>query len=98
MDATQPPITGKSGYLTAPIKTTKMPPGIPFIIGNEAAERFSYYGLASILVIFMTGHLADRSGQPDLMTDEQAKSAFHFFSMGVYLLPFFGAILADAFL
>ena len=28
----------------------RMPPGIPFIIGNEFAERFSYYGMRGILV------------------------------------------------
>jgi proton-dependent oligopeptide transporter, POT family len=90
------PAQGK--YLTAPLKTTKIPPGIPFIIGNEAAERFSYYGMASILVIFMSRHLVDRSGKLDLMTEEQAKSAFHFFVTAAYLLPFAGAILADAFI
>jgi hypothetical protein len=26
------------------VKTTGLPPGVSFIIGNEAAERFSYYG------------------------------------------------------
>ncbi len=41
-------------YLTAPIKTDKMPPGIPYIIGNEAAERFNFYGMRAILVVFMT--------------------------------------------
>jgi len=28
----------KPPYLTAPVNTDKMPPGIPYIIGNEAAE------------------------------------------------------------
>ena len=85
-------------YLTTPLNTTRVPPGIPFIVGNEAAERFSYYGMRSILVVFMTKYMLDRSGQLDTMTPEQAKSAYHFFTMGVYLLPFFGAVLADAFL
>jgi dipeptide/tripeptide permease len=44
----------KTQYLTAPLKTDGFPPGIFYIIGNEAAERFSYYGMNSILVIFMT--------------------------------------------
>src|SRR5687768_7551932 len=77
---------------------TKMPRGIPYIIGNEAAERFSYYGMRSILVVFMTQYMLSRSGKPDLMSPEEAKSAYHFFTMSVYFLPFFGAILADAFL
>ena len=41
-------------YLTAPVNSTKMPTGIPFIIGNEAAERFSFYGMKTILAVFMT--------------------------------------------
>jgi len=44
----------KAEYLTSPPKITTMPPGVPYIVGNEAAERFSYYGMNSILVIFMT--------------------------------------------
>lgn len=75
-----------------------MPRGIPYIVGNEAAERFSYYGMRSILVVFMTKYLLDRSGNLATMSDEEAKASYHFFTMSVYFLPFFGAILADAFL
>ena len=35
----------KMQYLTAPLRTDRLPPGIPYIIGNEAAERLSYYGM-----------------------------------------------------
>jgi len=41
------------GELRVPDRSTqddKMPPGVPYIVGNEAAERFSYYGMNSILV------------------------------------------------
>ena len=31
----------------------KFPPSIPYIIGNEAAERFNYYGLRAILTTFI---------------------------------------------
>ena len=34
----------RRGYATAPVKTARMPPGIPYIVGNEAAERFSFTG------------------------------------------------------
>src|SRR2546429_8218573 len=83
-------------YLTAPIKTDKMPPGVPFIVGNEAAERFSYYGMNSILVVFMTKHLMDASGQPDHMSETQADAWYHTFVSGLYFLPVLGALLADA--
>lgn len=83
-------------YSTAPVKTDKMPPGIPYIIGNEAAERFSYYGMNSILVIFMTHFLLNASGQPDYMGKEQASAWYHTFVSAVYFLPLIGALLADA--
>jgi len=34
-----------SPYRTAPLATSAMPSGMPFIVGNEAAERFSFYGM-----------------------------------------------------
>ena len=52
----------KFKYLTSPPKISTMPPGVPYIIGNEAAERFSYYGMNSILTIFMTKYLLDKMG------------------------------------
>jgi len=86
----------KSAYLTAPLKTDKMPPGVPYIVGNEAAERFSYYGMNSILVIFMTRYLLNSRGQPDPMSETQADAWYHTFVSAVFFLPILGAFLADA--
>ncbi len=86
----------KSQYRTVPVKTDKMPPGILYIVGNEAAERFSYYGMNSILVIFMTQQLMNAQGQPDHMSDAQADAWYHTFVSAVYFLPILGALLADA--
>ncbi|HWW00766.1 MAG TPA: POT family MFS transporter [Candidatus Acidoferrum sp.] len=83
-------------YLTAPIKTDKMPPGVPYIVWNEAAERFSYYGMNSILVVFMTTYLLNSHRQPDLMNGAQADAWYHTFVSCLYFLPMFGAILGDA--
>ncbi|MFO1498104.1 MAG: MFS transporter [Verrucomicrobiota bacterium] len=83
-------------YLTAPLKTDRMPPGVPYIVSSEAAERFSYYGMNSILVIFMTQYLLDARGRQDFMTKEQAEAWYHTFVSGVYFLPLLGALLADA--
>lgn len=86
----------KAEYLTAPIKTDKMPPGVAYIVGNEAAERFSYYGMNSILVIFMTTYLLNAQHQLDVMPGPQAEAWYHTFVSCVYFLPIFGAILGDA--
>ena len=59
-------------YATAPTATAGMPPGIPFIVGNEAAERFSYYWMRAILVVFMTKYLMNAQGQLDPMTEAEA--------------------------
>ncbi len=86
----------KKDYLTAPIATDKMPPGVPYIIGNEAAERFCYYGMRTILVIYMTQFLLNRQGSLEVMTEEGAKTYYHLFCAGVYFFPILGAIIADA--
>ncbi|MDP1579184.1 MAG: POT family MFS transporter [Candidatus Didemnitutus sp.] len=83
--------------LTAPLKTDKMPPGIPYIIGNEAAERFSFYGMRAILVVFMTQYLRDKSGMLSPMNEAEASTWYHLFLASNYFFPIFGAILADAF-
>ena len=74
-----------------------MPPGVPYIVGNEAAERFSYYGMRAILVTFMTQYLMNAQGQPAPLSETDAKIYFHLFVSAVYFLPLFGAIIADAF-
>jgi len=83
-------------YLTAPVKRTSMPQGIPYIIGNEAAERYSFYGMKAILVVFMTKYLMGQDG-PDPMSGEEAKTWFHLFNSAVYFTPLLGAIVADVF-
>jgi POT family proton-dependent oligopeptide transporter len=88
----------ESKYLTAPIKTDKMPPGVPYIVGNEAAERFSYYGMNGILVFFMTHYLVNARGELDLMSGTQADAWYHTFVFWVYFLPILGAFLGDAIL
>lgn len=73
-----------------------MPSGVSYIVGNEAAERFSYYGMNAILVPFMTGYLLKANGVTDRMTPEQAGAWYHSFVSTAYFLPVVGAILADA--
>jgi len=75
-----------------------MPPGIPYIIANEAAERFSFYGMRAILVVFMTQYLVSNDGVLDVMPEDEAKGWFHLFVSAVYLTPLLGALVADGLL
>src|SRR6202012_2580340 len=91
------PVNAK--YRTEPDKSlSSMPPGVPYIIGNEAAERFSFYGMRSILIVFMTTFLMNGSGHLAVMTKNEAAGWFHQFVAAVYFLPIFGAILSDGIL
>jgi len=91
-------MTSMAKYDTAPLARAGMPAGIPFIVANEAAERFSYYGMRAILVVFMTQHLASSSGVLDVMSEDEAKGWFHLFASAVYFTPLLGALLADGLL
>jgi POT family proton-dependent oligopeptide transporter len=73
-----------------------MPAGIPYIVGNEAAERFNFYGMRAILVVFMTQYLRNRSGALAPMSENEADMWYHVFVASNYFFPVFGAILADA--
>jgi len=85
-------------YKTAPVPTEKMPTGIPYIVGNEAAERFSFYGMRGILVLFMTKYILDASGEADYMSEGDATTIFHLFVATAYFFPLLGSLLSDVFL
>lgn len=71
----------------------RLPPQIPFIIGNEACERFSFYGMRNILVPFLAGYLLLSMAEGERAA--AAKEIFHIFVMGVYFFPLLGGWLAD---
>ena len=85
-------------YRSAPTDSARMPSGIPFIIGNEAAERFSFYGMKTILTVFMIQYLHLMDAVPtQALNETKAVEYYHQFSSWVYFTPLFGAILADVF-
>ncbi len=80
------------------MESQKMPRGVFYIVGNEAAERFSFYGMKAILMVFMTQYLLNSFGQDATLSKEQAATWYHTFVSAVYFFPIFGALLADIFL
>jgi proton-dependent oligopeptide transporter, POT family len=81
-------------------KKGKMPNSVPYIIGNEAAERFSFYGMRSILSTFLVAQFFNPTLNPALTAIAEAKSneKVHIFVSLAYVMPLLGGIIADWFL
>jgi POT family proton-dependent oligopeptide transporter len=75
----------------------KMPSQIPFIIGNEGCERFSFYGMRNILTKFFVSTLLLKYVPDEELRKLEAKDIFHTFVMGVYFFPLLGGWLSDRF-
>ena len=73
----------------------RLPRQIPFIMGNEACERFSFYGMRNILTPFLVSTLL--MYLPESERAGMAKEVFHSFVIGVYFFPLLGGWLSDRF-
>ena len=73
------------------------PAGLFVLFFTEMWERFSFYGMRILLVIFLTAAIA--SDNPGFgMPIEQATAVYGTYAMLLYLTPIIGGILADKFL
>src|SRR5262245_13496485 len=87
--------TTTAAEATPPPAAAKLPRQGPYIIGNEACERFSFYwmrnNLTPLLVWtwLLSAPEAERAGI--------AKDVFHSFVIGVYFFPLLGGWLSDRF-
>ena len=66
------------------------PPGLYVLFFTEMWERFSYYGMRSLLVYYMIKHLQ--------FTQERSSEIYGLYTGFVYFTPLFGGMLADRFL
>ncbi|MFK7061132.1 peptide MFS transporter [Flavobacterium oreochromis] len=66
------------------------PKGLYFLFFTEMWERFSYYGMRAIFILFMTKIL--------LMKDAEASEIYGSYTGLVYLTPLLGGYLCDKFL
>ncbi len=73
----------------------RFPAQVRYIIGNEAAERFSFYGMRSILTVFLSEYLLRH--QPAELRSPMARSYFHLFMMAAFFTPLIGGYLSDRF-
>jgi len=67
----------------------RFPSQARFILGNEAAERYSYYGMKGILALYITNVL--------MMSRDDATFIIHMFSFANYFMPILGAWVSDKF-
>lgn len=74
----------------------RMPRQLPYIMGNEACERFSFYGMRNILVQFLVSSVL-LAYLPEAEREGMAKEVFHTFVIGVYFFPLLGGWLSDRF-
>ncbi|XP_073830927.1 peptide transporter family 1 isoform X1 [Musca autumnalis] len=72
------------------VKKLPYPKSVFFIISNEFCERFNYYGMRTILVLYLSRQLN--------YSDDTATVIFHIFTMFVYFLCILGAIISDSWL
>lgn len=80
---------------TAAAPDNRWPSPIKYIIGNEACERFSYYGIRSILAVYISSvlfaHLPQGAGK------DEATRIIHLFIFANYFTPLIGAYISDKF-
>ncbi|XP_060839691.1 peptide transporter family 1-like isoform X3 [Rhopalosiphum padi] len=67
----------------------KYPKSIWFIVLNELCERFTYYGMRTVLVLYLTTILK--------FNGEDSTIIYHSFVFLAYFMPLPGAILADSY-
>ncbi|XP_008190251.1 peptide transporter family 1 [Acyrthosiphon pisum] len=72
-----------------PVENLKSPKSVWFIVCDELCERFNYYGLRTILVLYLSTILN--------YTDDESTMIYHSFIFLSYFMPLFGAILADSY-
>jgi POT family proton-dependent oligopeptide transporter len=80
--------------MSSPAKSAveRWPRQIKFIVGNEACERFSYYGMRSILAGYITGAVLKGGLGQDADTSTEI---IHLFVFANYFMPLLGAWLSD---
>ncbi|HEX3149117.1 MAG TPA: oligopeptide:H+ symporter [Gemmataceae bacterium] len=69
--------------------TTGHPPALRFMFWGEFAERSSYYGMRTILFLYLTTQFG--------LSDAVAGSTYSYFKAACYFLPLLGGFLADRF-
>lgn len=84
-----------SYYQTSQEEWLGHPKGLFILFFTEMWERFSYYGMRAILILFIVASVADGGLG---WTSAEALKLYGFYTMFVYLMSIPGGILADRFI
>ena len=71
------------------------PIGLYVLFLTEMWERFSYYGMRALLVLYMTATASHENGAGLGWTDKEALALYGWYTMLVYLASIPGGIIAD---
>jgi len=71
------------------VSAGRFPPAVKYILGNEACERFSFYGMTTILVPYMQQFLGWQRNR--------AEGVYHDFIFAAFAMTVLGAWLSDRF-
>ena len=80
---------------TSALNNKKHPPGLYLLFLTEMWERFSYYGMRAILILYLTTELVSGGLGID---SSVALSIYGFYTGAVYFTPIVGGWLADRYL
>jgi dipeptide/tripeptide permease len=67
--------------------TSAFPGSIKYLIWNEFCERFCFYGMKTILALYLVQHLR--------LSENESTELVHLFIVACYATPIIGAFLSD---
>ncbi|KAJ7520908.1 hypothetical protein O6H91_19G029000 [Diphasiastrum complanatum] len=67
----------------------RFPGSIKYLVWNEFCERFSFYGMKTILALYLLEHLR--------LSENQSTEMVHLFIVMSYATTVIGAVLSDSF-
>jgi POT family proton-dependent oligopeptide transporter len=71
------------------------PMGLYILFFTEMWERFSYYGMRALLVLYMTANATHENGSGLGWTDKEALALYGWYTMLVYVASIPGGMIAD---
>ena len=85
----EPPPHDEPTSLSSAKGCGQYPTSVWFILLSELCERFSYYGMRAVLILYLKDFL--------FLSDNTSVVIYHLFTMGCYFSPLFGGWVSDTY-